>query len=136
MLFTFFDNIFLFLKWCPIFDYMPLIQNSKINNFLWVCWFLGKIFLILYPPFESSTIRIAIFHVGYVSTWEGEASFLKSPRPHFVALDTQGRRNRGPPGVIFSLPPSFGWNGSKPLFFQKSLDLYMAPSNFQTLLNK
>ena len=20
----------------------PLIQNSKFNNFLWVCWFLGK----------------------------------------------------------------------------------------------
>ena len=25
-----------------IFDSSPLIQNSKFNNFLWVCWFLGK----------------------------------------------------------------------------------------------
>ena len=32
------------LKWCPIFDSSPLIQNSKFNNFFWVCWFLCKIF--------------------------------------------------------------------------------------------
>ena len=25
-----------------LFDSSPLIQNSKFNNFLWVCWFLGK----------------------------------------------------------------------------------------------
>ena len=31
-----------FLKWCPIFDTSPLTQFSKFNNFLWVCWFLGK----------------------------------------------------------------------------------------------
>ena len=31
-----------FLKWCPIFDTSPLTQFSKINNFLWVCWFLAK----------------------------------------------------------------------------------------------
>ena len=31
-----------FLKWCPIFDTSPLTQVSKFNNFLWVCWFLGK----------------------------------------------------------------------------------------------
>ena len=30
------------LKWCPVFDTFPLIQFSKFNNFLWVCWFLGK----------------------------------------------------------------------------------------------
>ena len=24
------------------FDSSPLIQNSEFNNFLWVCWFLGK----------------------------------------------------------------------------------------------
>ena len=27
----------------------PLIQFLKFNNFFWVCWFLGKTFLILYP---------------------------------------------------------------------------------------
>ena len=32
-----------FLKWCPIFDSSPLHQFSKFNNFLWVCWLLGKI---------------------------------------------------------------------------------------------
>ena len=31
-----------FLKWCPIFDSSPLLQFSKFNNFLWVCWFLAK----------------------------------------------------------------------------------------------
>ena len=31
----------------------PLIQFSKFNNFLWICWFLGKTFLILYAPFEN-----------------------------------------------------------------------------------
>ena len=25
-----------------LFDSSPLIQNSKFNKFLWVCWFLGK----------------------------------------------------------------------------------------------
>jgi hypothetical protein len=25
-----------------LFDSSPLIQNSKFNNFFWVCWFLGK----------------------------------------------------------------------------------------------
>ena len=31
-----------FLKWCPTFDISALHQFSKFNNFLWVCWFLGK----------------------------------------------------------------------------------------------
>ena len=30
------------VKWCPIFDTSPLTQFSKFNNFLQVCWFLGK----------------------------------------------------------------------------------------------
>ena len=25
-----------------LFDSSPLIQNSKFNNLVWVCWFLGK----------------------------------------------------------------------------------------------
>ena len=41
LLLTFFDRInfwiTLLLKWCPIFDKPPLIQNSKFDNFLWVC---------------------------------------------------------------------------------------------------
>ena len=31
-----------FLKWCSSFDSSPLLQFSKFNNFLWVCWFLAK----------------------------------------------------------------------------------------------
>ena len=30
-------------KILAIFDSSLLIQNSKFNNFLWLCWFLGKI---------------------------------------------------------------------------------------------
>ena len=39
-----------FLKWCPIFDTSPLTQFSKFNNFLWVCWFLGKNLSNFVPP--------------------------------------------------------------------------------------
>ena len=46
LLLTSFDyinfQITLLLKLCPIFDSSPLIQNSKFNSFLWVCWFLCK----------------------------------------------------------------------------------------------
>ena len=31
-----------FLKWCPIFDSLPLCQFKKYNNALWVSWFLGQ----------------------------------------------------------------------------------------------
>jgi hypothetical protein len=41
-----------------LFDSSPLIQNSKFNDFHWVCRFLGK-----NPPFENSTTRIAIMSV-------------------------------------------------------------------------
>ena len=46
----------------PLFDSSPLIQNSKFNDFLWICWFLGKFFIILYPTFENSTTHIAIMY--------------------------------------------------------------------------
>ena len=46
-----------------LFDTSPLLQFSKFNNFLWVCWF----FLILYPRFENSTTRIVILSKVYVS---------------------------------------------------------------------
>ena len=39
-----------FLKWCPIYDTSPLTQFSKFNNFLWVCWFLGKNLSNFVPP--------------------------------------------------------------------------------------
>ena len=39
-----------FLKWCPNFDTCPLTQFSKFNNFLWVCWFIGKNLSDSVPP--------------------------------------------------------------------------------------
>ena len=46
---SFFKSLYL-LKWCPIFDTSPLTQFSKFNNFLWVCWFLGKNLSNFVPP--------------------------------------------------------------------------------------
>ena len=43
-----------------LFDTSPLTQFSKFNNFLWVCWFLGKNLSNFVPPFENSTTHIAI----------------------------------------------------------------------------
>ena len=42
------------------FDSSPLIQNSKFNNFLRICWFLGKNLSNFVLPFENSTTRTAI----------------------------------------------------------------------------
>ena len=68
LLLTFFDKIsFLLLIWCPIFDSLPLIQNSKFNNFFWVCWFFcknlpvlpyGRFFKIIYLELRFFRIHI------------------------------------------------------------------------------
>ena len=55
LFFTIFDNfkfyITLWLKWCSISaDTSPLVQFSKFNHFLWVCWFLGKYLSNFVPP--------------------------------------------------------------------------------------
>ena len=54
--FLIFDT--LLVKWCPFFDSLPLHQFSKFNNFLWICWFLGKKFVLsawkLNNPYISS----------------------------------------------------------------------------------
>ena len=47
------------------FDSSPLVQNSKFNHFLWVCWFLGK--------------NLSHF---VSSIWE-----LHNPSPYLVWLD-------------------------------------------------
>ena len=46
----FWHIFFLLLEWCPIFDSMSLIQNSKFNDFLLVCWFLCKNLSNFVPP--------------------------------------------------------------------------------------
>ena len=77
---TFFDGInfqiLLLLKWCPIFDSLPLIQNSKsIISFEHLDPY-AKIFPMLYSPLENSTTGTAImsnfFSVRkhlYVTVW-------------------------------------------------------------------
>jgi hypothetical protein len=60
---TFFDKInfeITLFVWYPIFDSLPLIQNSIIS-FGFVDSY-AEIFLISYPPLENSTTCIAIPH--------------------------------------------------------------------------
>ena len=54
-----------------LFGTSPLTQFSKFNNFLWVCWFLGKNLSNFVPPFENSTTRIAItIQIYCLDRWE------------------------------------------------------------------
>ena len=39
-----------FWHFWALFDTSPLIPFSKFNNFLWVCWFLGKNIYNFVPP--------------------------------------------------------------------------------------
>ena len=58
-------------KWCLIFDTSLLVQFSKFNNFLWVCWFLGKNLSSFVPPLENSTT-----HITYANEKEVPTTFL------------------------------------------------------------
>ena len=49
-----------FLKWCPIFDSLPLLQFSEFNNFIWLQLIFNQ--RPLYPSLENSTTGIAIFN--------------------------------------------------------------------------
>ena len=58
-----------------LFDSMPLIQNSKFNNFLWARWFIGKNLSNfvspvwkLYNPYcyISHNISWHMYHLRYV----------------------------------------------------------------------
>ena len=42
--------------------HLPITQFSKFDNFLWVCWFLGKNLSNFDLLFENSTTRIAIMY--------------------------------------------------------------------------
>ena len=61
-----------FLKWCPIFDTSPLTQFSKFNNFLWVCWFLGKSLSNFVPPAWK-------LHNPYCHSWHTEIALAFFP---------------------------------------------------------
>ena len=52
----------------PYFDNPPLIQSSKFNNSFGHVYSYAKIFLILYPPLENSTTRIAIMPIFWLTT--------------------------------------------------------------------
>ena len=88
-----------------LFDSWLLIQNSKFNNFLRVCWFLGKIFLILYPPFENFTTHIAITGC-YDEKWE----YLKFCHPWMLDKSRLKNENRFPILTSFKNILHFQWN--------------------------
>ena len=59
----------LLLKWCPIFDSLPLHQFSKFNNFLWVCWSLGKNLSNFVPPvWKLHNPYCHNIHVSYIAS--------------------------------------------------------------------
>ena len=86
LLLTFFDNIeierLLFLKWCLFFDTSPLIQFSKFNNCLWVCWFLGKSLSNFIPPVENSKTRIAKLRITE-NRYQTRSHSRKTGKPRF-----------------------------------------------------
>ena len=54
-----------FLKWCPIFDSSPLLQFSKFNDFLCVCWILARNLSNFVSLSWNSTTSIVIVKVVY-----------------------------------------------------------------------
>ena len=63
------------LIWCPIFDSSPLIQNSKFNSFLWVCWFLCKNLSNFVPP--AWKLHNPYCHIHRYATVEQAVKALK-----------------------------------------------------------
>ena len=58
-------SLYYVLKWCPIFDSSPFIQNLKFNNFFWICWFLCKNLSNFLPP--AWKLHNPYCHSGYTS---------------------------------------------------------------------
>ena len=57
--------ITLLSKMIPNFWHLPLTQFSKFNNFLWVCWFLGKnLSNFVFPVWK---LHNPYCHTGYLS---------------------------------------------------------------------
>ena len=55
-----------------LFDTSPLTQFSKFNNFLWVCWFLGKNLSNFVPPVWN-------LHKPYCNSTQWEIFLYTSP---------------------------------------------------------
>ena len=77
------------LNFGTFFDTSPLHQFSKFNNFLWVCWFLGKIFPVLYSPLgnpycHNAGVKKTIFYYWKIPL-HGISSF-KSRRHRLLIL--------------------------------------------------
>ena len=52
-----------------LFDTSPLTQFSKFNNFLWVCWFLGKNLSNFVPPvWKLHNLYCQTVHCGKIMT--------------------------------------------------------------------
>ena len=48
--------------WKSLFDTSPLHQFSKFNNFLWVCWSLGKNISNFEPPHLKIQQPVQYYH--------------------------------------------------------------------------
>ena len=63
------DNNWLMKLWLfESFWGPPLIQFSKLNYFLWLCWFFGKNLSNFVPPFENFTTCIAMINTFKTDT--------------------------------------------------------------------
>ena len=51
------------------FDTSPLTQFSKFNNFLWVCWFLGKNLFNFVPMLENFKTLYCHNHLSFEHTY-------------------------------------------------------------------
>ena len=90
-----------------LFDSLPLIQNSKFNNFLWVCcWFLCKNLSNFVPKFENSTTRIAILVIIRQSSGSCQAVVKLS---FFNPLFMQPMRLKAFSFLLFSLSSYLPW---------------------------
>ena len=59
-----------------LFDTSPLTQFSKFNNFLWVCWFLGKNLSNFVPPVWK--LHNPYCHIDHIVVFHGLSAFTYS----------------------------------------------------------
>ena len=75
-------EFFLLLKWCPIFDSLPLIQNSKFNNFL-----LYKNLSNFVPPaWKLHNPYCHNIHPYFIRIWYSIYIIRTNPRIYVTAI--------------------------------------------------